>query len=644
MPQMSSANFLLSLVLCFVSLVQGGNLLAQEDSTNNKRKFPSTQNDTWYYGSEPENHFAIDSSILKLQYYNQLQREAIEFVNAGNTGSAAFPSVFFHDKSSGFNPGFNQFDFYRFKKDSIKYYQVIRPYTELNMLIGLKNEQMFKAKFANQHNRIISYGIDFRRIFSKGTYANQRVNNNGFSIYGIYNSKNQHWSVQTDLIFNSFKNQENGGLTEDIFRRDTATNYFSKTLVPVRNTSAENNYQQVDFYLKTSYSIGKKYIEPSTDSLPRKKLMQLFRVSYQFNVEKNKYKFRDYNPDSAAYPLFYISRDSVYNDFEYLKIGNNISMEYHARKLLADSTVSEKNFIAGAEAGYNYYLSKTNRLKDNFGNLHVTGYIRSNPLAQQKYFYKASATYFPQGNNANDMLVDVLGGYSFEEYGTVQASAAYQLKQAPYFFEHYKSHASSWEYEFPQTHIFSTSFIYSLPKYGITADASYYHVRNLPIFAGQANPYNWTNDEHVVVAHVSNRNGFSGFHIDNDVWYSYIPKTGYLLSVFPTLVTKHSVYYERRVFKKALWFATGFDLRFSYGNTPPYYEPFTGLFLPAYNPQARYYPLLDFFLNFKIKTVRVMLKVDNISSVFGTKGYYPLHNYAAADLSFKAMVCWRFFE
>jgi hypothetical protein len=69
-----------------------------------------------------------------------------------------------------------------------------------------------------------------------------------------------------------------------------------------------------------------------------------------------------------------------------------------------------------------------------------------------------------------------------------------------------------------------------------------------------------------------------------------------------------------------------------------------GVFYPVNVAARRTFPVLDFFLNFKIKTVRVMLKVDNISSMFGTKGYYMSYLYPAQNLSFRVGITWRFFE
>ena len=629
---------------CFLPFALFSSPVDSVQSLITKRMVPSTKNDTWFLNAEPDKHYVIDSSIFGIQYYNEAQRNGIEYANAGNTGTAAYPLVFSPNKSTSFNLGYNQYDLYRYTKDSAKYYQVIRPYTELMIMIGLKNEQMFQGKFANQHKGIIFYGVDFRRISSKGIYNNQKALDNSFNLYGIFNSKDKHWNVQTDLIFNSFKVQEHGGVPISPFD----SSFFQKTLVPTMLGAANNNYQNIDFYLKGSYCVGKKYFDARTDSSRPQVLMPVFRMSYQFNVESNKNKFRDvaegsYSPNPDFYQDFYL-KDSVFNDLSYLKIGNALMLDYFARKLTSDSTYSEKNFIAEAQAGFDYYFITQNRFKSSTSNLYVGGTFRSNAASGSRLFYRASVKYYYYGWNQNDLLADGTAGYDFGKFGMFSGNATYQLKEAPYMFERYTSHPVEWSNNLPKTKQFGVGGKYQNIRYGLTADVNYYVVDHLPVYPYAASAYITTGVENILVAHFANRNGWYGLHLDNDIWFTTSPNEGVVKRTFPMLVTKHSIYYERRIFKKVLWFSIGFDLRYNLSNNAPYYDPFLGSFYPVYST-LKSYPVLDFFLNLKVKTVRVFLKVDNISSSFMRRGgYYSLYGYPAADLSFRVGIKWRFFE
>jgi hypothetical protein len=600
----------------------------------------STKNDTWFHWWEPETHFVIDSDIYNIEEYNHVQRDGIEHLNLGNTGSPTFPLVFSSPNVLGFDAGINQFDLYRFKRDSAKYYQVVRPYTELSYTLGLKNEQRFNGKFANRHKNILYYGVEFNRLFSKGIYTNQRTNDNGFNLYGIYNSKNGYWNVQADVVFNNAKVQENGGVTVDVTNKDSTS--LSKLLVPVGLEVAENKYTEVDFYLKTFYNIGKK-VTVMKDTTATKVLLPMFRVSHQFNIGSNKYNYRDVSPDSSFYGSFYGTDDSAYNYFKYVKVSNQLSFDYTGKKEITDSSSTDRNIAATATVGIDYFATNQNNLKDKFTNLYVMAVLRNNSNSGSRLVYKGVASYYFYGYNQNDLLLDAHLGYDFGKFGLLTANSSYELKEQDWIVQNFKSHSANWSNSFPKSNTLSIGGRYQLQKYGVSLMGNYYFLKNFAYFSAPDKPQIETKNTNVLVLWLAHRFAIKGFHLDNDVWFQKVVNSSNLR--FPMFVTKHSVYYEHRVFKKVLWFSTGFDLRY---NTPFYanaYFPLTGQYYLQNVRQNKFYPVLDFFLNVKIKTVRVALKVDNISSYFGKqRGYYTAYGYPASDLSFRVTVMWRFFE
>ena len=661
---MKASIVLKILLLSFIfSFTHQSSFCAVADSTGNtvdsvmsfNKKRPSTKNDTWYLPGEPDNHFVIDSTIFHTEEFNLVQRQGIEYMNTGNTGGAAYPTVFSLDKHMGFNTGYNQYDIYKYEKDSIKHYTLIRPDVEVGLMFGLNKEDMITARFANQYKKMIYYGVDFTRMFSPGTYGSQLTNVNGFNLYATYISKNKHWNVEADLVFNSVKNEESGGVTANPF--DSL--YFKKTLVPVRD-SALNKYMQIDAYITATYSIGPKiYERKHMDSARIESILPVFNVGYQFNVERSTYSYRDYDPDTNYYHQFYLP-DSVYNNLGYTKVGNAVKLEYRPRKLTSDSTFEEKDFIAFAETGFDYYLLQQNGRDNNFGNWYVSGTFRNNYASKQKIIYNASGKYYLYGYNQNDLLVDGNVGYNFGKLGTLTGNASYQLKEAPYIYENYYLQSDTfhykldYHYKLPKEKTLDIGGKYSNPFLGITADLNYYVVDHIPVFPGLANPYVTNGVENVFVAHFGNKNSFYGFHLDDDIWFTAAPNTGDIKATYPMLYSRHSIYYETRLFHKLLWLDVGFDLRLRYSNNAPYYDPFLGGFYPEANATKMYpyltafpmksFPVLDFFVNAKVKTVRIFLKVSNISSELGPQGYFSLFHYPAADITFQAGVKWRFFE
>ena len=635
----------------------------KQDTTKTKVRKKSSLNDTWYYGSEPNKRSIIDTSIFQLHRYDGVRGDGPESFNMGNTGTAAYPLVFNPAPGVGFNMGFHQFDAYHYQKDSVRYYQVIRPYAEIFYSLGITNEQVFRGRFANSHKNNFMYGVDFRRSNSKGTYNNQKAVDNGFNLYGIYNSKNKQLSFQTDLIYNAFAVGENGGLARDIIFKDSTL--FQKTLAPVNLLSGQLNYKEINWFLKASYGIGKKYNERVNDTLVQRVVLPVFKVSYQFNLDYGKYNFFDLAQDSAYYSSYLHTGDTMRYSSRNIKVGNRFGVDYNAKKLTSDSTYQELNFVIGAAVNLDYHMISEFQQQSKFTNLYVTGYLKSNPAVNSRLLYKASVTYYMAGYNLNDLMAEGQVGLDLHKFGRLLAGAGYQLKQSDWVYHSFRADSSigvhtitpngstfngnldsiNFKYgnNFPKMSILRFGGEYIVDKIGIKVSAYNYVLKNYFYFSAPATPAYESNAINMLVLSFSNRFGIKGFHFDNDVWFQ--KAAGSDVIRLPLVTTKHSVYYERTVFKRALMFAIGVDLRYYTPFKANGYNPLTGQFYLQNDWQLKFYPVLDVFLNVKIKTVRVFLMGTNLSSFFGhQKGYYTSPLYPAADASFKFGAAWRFFE
>ena len=635
----------------------------KDTATHAKARKKSSLNDTWYFGGESNKRFLIDTSISQLHRYDVVHRDGAEYFNLGNTGSEAYSTIFNPSPAVGFNMGYRQFDVYRYLKDSIRYYQVIRPYAEIFYSMSINKEQVFQGRFANSHKSGLYYGVDFRRINAPGTYTNQKALDNGFSLYGIYNTKDKSFNIESDLIYNSFVVQQNGGLSTDIFFKDSSL--LTKTLAPTQLANAILNYNEIDWFLKARYNIGKKYNQRINDTTVRRVILPTFGASYQIDVERNKYSYFDINTDTAYYSKYLNTGDTLRNNSQFIKIGNRIGLDYNAKKLLTDSTYKELNFLMGAAASFDYYMVREFQQKSNFSNLYISGYLKSNPALNPRLIYKATVAYYLAGYNQNDLSADGQLGVDLRQFGRVTASASYQLKQADWTFHNmrvdsstgiattnsngtisYVTHdnlAYSYVYNLPKMSTFKLGGEYFLEKYGIKVSAYNYVLKNYFYFSAPNVPTYESKTINMLVLSFANRFGYKGIHFDNDVWFQ--KSAGSDVIRLPLVSLKSSLYYEMHVFKNALWFAIGADVRYYTPFMANGYNPLTGQFYEQNSQQMKFYPILDVFLNVKIKTVRIFLAGTNLSSYFSSQhGYYTAMYYPAPDISFRFGAAWRFFE
>lgn len=628
-------GFLFALLFLFSQFA-----ISQTDSIT-KSKWRSI-NDTWTHYSEPDIRYGIDSSIINLEEFNAMQRSGSEYLNIGNTGSAAYPLVFSPFRFRGFNVGFNQFEAYRYTFDSTRIYHVMRPFSHIEYIVGQKVEQYFKGKFAGQLKQQFQFGVDFTRYNSRGTYVNQSTNVNGFTLYGFYEPPKRNYSIQTILLLNLAKVKENGGVDDvDVFAKNST--FFTKELVPVKSQNAKNDYTEVRWMARGAYHFG-KYQNIKKDTATLKIKVPTFKIGYEIGTGMQRFKYLDLAPDSAYYGSFWAGKDSIRYDLNITHFSNAAFMEFTGQFAKNDTVIKQTNFRASASLHYDIYSIKEMSGKNWFGNFYVKGAVQNNPLAKSKILYKAAVEYYMFGYNQNDLLVDGSVGYNFGKFGRVEAVVNYHLTEAPFIWQHYSSRSELWLNNFPKQNVlsFGGSYGFQHKIISVFADAKYNYVKNWFYFKSIASPSVDNADANILVLHIGNKFGIKGFHLDNDVWFQPVVNSNSIR--LPMWVTRHSMYYEMRIFKKKLWFSTGFDLRYNspfFGNE---YFPLTGQWVLQNSNQLTFYPVLDWFLNLKVKWFRVTAKVANISSAFGPKGYYTAPNYPAADLAFKMGVAWRFFE
>lgn len=627
--------FLIPILLTFFCF----ETFAQKDSLKALR--PKAKYDVWYHKHDENKLHGIDTAIFQLHRNDFVRRDHEEFLNLGNTGTAAYPLIFTPQQRNFFSAGFNQFDIYRFVPDSIRYYKAMRPYTELSYQIGLKNEQIFKGRFFHSTKSGLDYGTEFFRADSKGAYQNQGSLNAGFYLYGKYKTKAERFIIGTDLIYNQHKVSENGGLQQDYF--DTDTSFFQKTLAPVNLTTAQNNYREWFWNFSAALNLGKKITERKNDTLTKERVIPRFRIGYDFSLESSKYKYADTKPDSLYYNEFYSLSDSLVNAQEFLKVGNAISFSWMPQRRTSDSTFKEQFLYAGGSVHFDYWTARDESGKILFVNSFVDGFVRSNTAFKSPIHFDARVRYYFSGYNLNDLSIKGKVIYVIKDFLSVNANVSYTLAEPAYTHQYFLvSNGAGWVNNFKkQNELVAGGNVHS-DKIGVGVNVFNTILQNYIYFDQLAKPVQLSNAINVFTAHFYNRFGIKGFHLDNDVWFQQASGTDAIR--IPTFVSKHSIYYENRIFRKALWFAVGFDVRYNTPFNVNAYNPLIGQYYLQDTKKIAFTPGVDVFLNLKIKTVRVSLLGSNLAQLITNKPNYNAYLYPALDPSFRFFIAWRFLE
>jgi hypothetical protein len=165
---------------------------------------------------------------------------------------------------------------------------------------------------------------------------------------------------------------------------------------------------------------------------------------------------------------------------------------------------------------------------------------------------------------------------------------------------------------------------------------------NVVYFDNYATPRQYNGTIPVFSAFIKNKLSFKNLHLSTNFVYQYVPDS--MVVRLPEFVLKNSLYYESSLFKRALLLQVGIDCYYNSQYYSNRYMPATSQFYLQDNRKYGNYPLFNFFVNVKIKDVRLFFKVEHLNDGFMKSNYILTPNYPMAGRAFKLGVSWRFFD
>jgi hypothetical protein len=269
-------------------------------------------------------------------------------------------------------------------------------------------------------------------------------------------------------------------------------------------------------------------------------------------------------------------------------------------------------------------------------------------LANKKWNYLASAQFFLSGYNLGD--IDVRGGidYNFKKAGKLYLNGVWS-RQAPSWIEnHYHNFSNTWDHQYKKINtiqlnaIYSNLLVHKQAKVFLKACVNYYLINNYIFWNTSSNAVQLGKALNIANASISLDLSYRHVHLDNYIMLQSSNRNDVIQ--MPKIFAKVSLYYESMVFKKALYASIGVDMRYFSDYYANNYNPLIGQFYLQDQLKMHYLPVLDLFVNMKVKTVRLFLKGNNLLQGIGTKGYYTGYLYPADERSFKFGVTWRFLD
>jgi hypothetical protein len=347
-------------------------------------------------------------------------------------------------------------------------------------------------------------------------------------------------------------------------------------------------------------------------------------LAYSFQYNNNQKSYEDPAVDMLYYPAIFIDSTSTYDSLS--------QKEYHNRFSLA--LMNGKYAYLGLVARHHFMQHKQTVRADTSYNNYALGAFFDHKFRRARLY--ADLDYTVSGYNRDD----IKGNLTFEKgWGNDSSGIStrfelyYSLLTSDFFITHYESNHYDWKNTFDQMETRGANAFVSWK--GVGLHLSYTTTDNAVLFAGNATPFQYGKTLHVGASSLSKVLNWGNFYLTNRL-ASQTTSNATVLPL-PLYIIQEGIHYQNFLFKNALFTRIGVQL-FYYSEHKGYaYAPALNQFhLSNNNQQIGNYPYLDFFVDLKVKSMKIFIKWAHWNQGMSGSNYFrvPLYPYQQRSIQF----------
>jgi hypothetical protein len=589
----------------------------------------------------------VDTTLtIKKEYdYNYLRKDIFGLMPFPNEGQTYTTLNF---GLTNFNPfpqfGYKGKHFNYLEVEDIKYYSVATPLTELYFKTVMEQGQNVDALITMNTSQRFNFSIAFKGLRSLGKYINQLSSAGNFRFTSSYNTLNKRYFANFHYTGQDLLNGENGGLTTPLDFESEDEAFKNRPRLQVFLTDAKSFLKGKRFFLDQNFRINSKDSENN------------IYIVHQLNYE---HKFFEFNQASLASTIgtgitaTTINRfgdagaaTSINDQTRYDRLYNKVGAVYE-NKTLGKFQFFIENF------NYKYYYKNEiisssimypNQLKATINTIGGQYDYRKGKWKGTAVFSNSIATQ-PLRN------FEVKMNYSFNDKNNVsfQYQNVSKLPNLNYILNRSTYDKYNWTNDFKNEKI--NSIVVNANTQWLNVEAQYTTLNDHLYFRNTVEgtnqqfiaPKQYSGTINYLSLKVSREFKYNKFALDNSFLYQKVTQSESILN-FPELTLRNTLYFSDHVFKRAMFLQTGVTINYFTKYLANDYNPILGEFFVQNQIKIGEFPMLDFFVNARVKQTRIYLKAEHFNSSFTGNTYYSAPNIPFHDFMVRFGLVWNFFQ
>ena len=605
------------IIITLVILVKGQILSFSQDWKNTKENYLITlEADSFFKLNNFHQSIVLEKDSLIDKTYHYLPTDyfpAFQFLGIPGLSYKVLQNSL--DLNLKRNHGYFKYIYYW--SENITLFKTSARYTNLIYVLGSGKEQNLNVLHSQNLLPGLNVTIDYKRLSSEGYLRRQFTKNSQFEFYPWYVSKNDKYTALGLIRITNLEIEENGGIR---FDEEDLTNVEDLNLLEIQLLNASNTTKEFMGEVSQKYNFSRLDGDSS-----------IFKqsISQQFQFSNSQSTYTDTDPISNFYPTVYydstVTKDKLIVDefkskttYSYLfnyrtSLFFDFDLEMQRFKQRTLDTVF-LNYFAGANL-----VKQLEKLKLTLGGEYgIGGTYTDEMLVVSKVELllnsnnKFELTYINK-NAYPDLIFSIFQSNHFSWYHIIEK----ENKQ-----------------QFILTAINKRLNTKLSTHYTITDNYTYFNELILPSqFYEKVVVYDITLNSKLKIGRI-------GF--DNKAIYQRANKNDILH--LPEVSFISSIYYTTNLFRKALFTKSGIEIKYMSPFKGDNYMPALRQFYLQQEQEIAGYPQLNLFINLKIKTANIFLKVEDVLSATDDEYYFTTPNYPMPGTVFKFGVQWSFYD